>query len=95
MRGRLAGIVGALILLLGMTSAYLPFEALPVFWQDWVAPWVPELYMGNGLREVVFAGGSAWNAGTVCAGIYGLVGACVAATVIGTGGGCGKRAAAR
>ena len=78
LRGRLAAVVGLLILLLGMTSAYLPVEALPAFWQDWVVPWAPEYYMGNGLREVIFAGGSVWNAGTQCTGIYALVGVCVA-----------------
>lgn len=73
-RGRLAAAVGVTILLLGITSAYLPFEALPAFWQDWITPWAPEFFMGNGLREVVFAGGSIWNQGTVATGIYACIG---------------------
>lgn len=93
-RGRLAIVVGALILLLGMTSAYLPVESLPAFWRDWVVPWAPEYYLGNGLREVVFAGGAVWNAGTACTGVYALVGLCFAALGIGVAGRRGRRDAA-
>lgn len=85
-RGRVAVVVGVLILLLGMTSAYLPLEALPAFWADWVVPWAPEYYMGNGLREVVFAGEGIWNAGTVCTGIYALVGICIGLLAAGLAG---------
>ncbi len=84
-RGRVAAVVGALILVLGMTSAYLPVEAMPAFWQDWVVPWAPEYYMGNGLREVVFAGGSVFNSGAACVGICAAVGVCCAALGIGMG----------
>lgn len=84
-RGRIAVVAGVLILLLGMTSAYLPVEGLPVFWQNWVVPWVPEYYMGNGLREVIFAGGSLWNSGTIATGIYALIGLCVALIAVAVG----------
>lgn len=82
-RGRLAVSVGVLILLLGLTSGYLPIEAMPAFWANWIVPWAPEYYLGNGLREVMFAGGDVWNEGTTCAGIYALIGLCVAVLGIG------------
>lgn len=72
--GRVAIAMGVIIILLGMTSGYLPYEGLPMFWQDWVCPWAPQFYLGNGLREVIFAGEGIWNQGTIVAGIYALVG---------------------
>ena len=77
-RNRVAVAMGAIIILLGMTTGYLPFEALPGFWQDWVCPWAPQFYIGNGLREVVFAGESVWNQGTVACLVYAIVGAVLA-----------------
>lgn len=77
-RGRAAVAMGVIIILLGMTSGYLPFEALPGFWQDWVCLWVPQYYLGNGLREVVFAGESIWNQGTIVCGIYAIIGVVLA-----------------
>lgn len=91
-RGRLAVPVGVLIVLLGLTSGYLPVEAMPTFWVDWVVPWAPEYYLGNGLRDVVFAGGGIWNEGTACVGVYALVGLCAAAFGIGIAGRSGKEA---
>lgn len=73
-RGRAAIAMGGIIILLGMTTGYLPYEGLPALWQDWVCPWAPQYYLGNGLREVMFAEESIWNQGTAICGIYAIIG---------------------
>lgn len=57
-------ICGALGLGLGMTSGMFPYELLPRFWQDWVYGWVPQHYIGNGVRAVLYSGEGWWNAGS-------------------------------
>ncbi|OUO95419.1 hypothetical protein B5F41_06750 [Gordonibacter sp. An232A] len=60
--------LGALVILcvfaLGMTTGMMPHEALPAFWQDWVLPWAPQNYLGQGLRDILFMGAGAWNVGS-------------------------------
>ena len=68
----------------GMTCGVLPFEALPSFWQDWVYPWAPQHFIGEGVRAVMFRGAGAWNAGSGPLAVIGAVGvvlACVAGTL--------------
>ena len=67
-----------------MTCGVLPFEALPSFWQDWVYPWAPQHFIGEGVRAVMFRGAGAWNAGSGPLAVIGAVGvvlACVAGTL--------------
>lgn len=65
----------------GMACGVLPFEALPSFWQDWVYPWAPQHFIGEGVRAVMFRDAGAWNAGSGPLAVIGAVGvvlACVA-----------------
>lgn len=48
----------------GMMCGALPYEALPVFWQDWVYPWVPQRFIGEGVRAVLYLDAGPWNAGS-------------------------------
>ena len=57
-------ICGALGLGLGMTSGMFPHELLPGFWQDWVYGWVPQHYIGAGVRAILYGGDGWWNAGS-------------------------------
>ena len=45
----------------GMACGVLPYETLPAFWQDWVYPWAPQRFIGEGLRAVLYLGEGAWN----------------------------------
>lgn len=45
----------------GMMLGVLPYEALPVFWQEWAYPWAPQRFFGEGLRSILFMGQGAWN----------------------------------
>ena len=48
----------------------LPYEALPTFCQEWVYPWAPQRFFGEGLRSILFMGQGAWNGvSTVFAGM--------------------------
>lgn len=70
----------------GMMTGTLPFEALPAFWQDWVCPWAPQRFIGEGVRAVLFLEEGAWNAGSLPLLVIGAVGAvlaCIAALVPG------------
>ncbi|RSX51633.1 YhgE/Pip domain-containing protein [Bifidobacterium callimiconis] len=55
---------GLLGLGLGMTSGLLPYELLPEFWQNWVYGWVPQHFIGDGVRAVLYRGGGWWNVGS-------------------------------
>ncbi|TPF94384.1 YhgE/Pip domain-containing protein [Bifidobacterium sp. UTBIF-78] len=58
----LGAICGVLGLGLGMTSGLFPYELLPGFWRDWVYGWVPQRYIGDGVRAVLYSGDGWWNA---------------------------------
>lgn len=45
----------------GMACGVLPYETLPAFWQDWVYPWAPQRFIGEGLRAVLYLSEGAWN----------------------------------
>lgn len=70
--GVLCGVLG---LGLGMTSGLFPYELLPGFWRDWVYGWVPQRYIGDGVRAVLYSGDGWWNAASeplmvvVCVGL--------------------------
>jgi len=60
--------VGALLLILvifcGMMTAVLPPEALPGFWANWIYPWVPQHFVGQGIRDILFMGAGLMPRGT-------------------------------
>ena len=49
------------IVAFGMMTGVLPLQAMPAFWQDWVFPWVPQHYVGDGLRSILYLGTGFWN----------------------------------
>lgn len=49
------------IIAFGMMTGVLPVQALPAFWQDWVFPWAPQHYVGDGLRSILYLETSFWN----------------------------------
>ncbi|MDR3845818.1 MAG: DUF3533 domain-containing protein [Eggerthellaceae bacterium] len=49
------------IVAFGMMMGVLPLQALPSFWQDWVYPWAPQHYVGDGLRSILYLGTGFWN----------------------------------
>lgn len=46
----------------GMMTGILPLQALPAFWQDWVYPWAPQHYFGEGIRSILYLNEGWWNA---------------------------------
>lgn len=53
---------GVLGMGLGMTSGLFPRELLPGFRQDWVYGWVPQRFIGDGVRAVLYRGDGWRNA---------------------------------
>lgn len=45
----------------GNMTGVLPVEALPTFWQDWVWPWAPQRFIGEGIRNIMYMGAGWWN----------------------------------
>ena len=41
---------------IGMGTAMLSAEMMPVFWADWVFPWAPQAHLGQGVRTIVYCG---------------------------------------
>lgn len=76
--------LGALVMLcvfaLGMGTAILPPEMLPAFWADWVCPWAPQVAIGDGMRNIIYLGGGAFDVGVPRLLAWGCVG--LAALVI-------------
>lgn len=70
--------LGVLVMLcvfaLGMSTAVLPAPMLPAFWVDWVLPWVPQSYIGEGLRNIIYLDRGAFDAGTEALLAWGAVG---------------------
>lgn len=65
----------------GMACAMLPPEMLPTLWADWIYPWVPQRFIGDGVRSIAYMNGSAWNDQCPPLAITGAVGlglACIA-----------------
>lgn len=59
------GILSALCIIgFGMMTGVLPIQALPVFWQDWVFPWAPQRFVGEGIRAILYMNDGWWNAQT-------------------------------
>lgn len=77
--------LGAVVILVcfagGMACGNLPFELLPAFYQDWLFPWVPQHFIGDGVRQIFYTGATAANPaaiGLVWTGILGAAALCVA-----------------
>lgn len=45
----------------GNMCGVLPSEVLPAFWRDWIVGWVPQHYIGEGIRQVMYMGADAFN----------------------------------
>lgn len=76
--------LGVTVLLLmfacGMSSAMIAPEMLPDFWASWIYPWVPQHYIGDGIREILYMDGGAWNAGSPALMIMAAIGLLLAIT---------------
>lgn len=57
-------IIFVTLMLLGLVASSMPYEILPVFWQDYIYPWIPMRFMSDGIKEIFYMGGSIWNPGT-------------------------------
>ena len=57
--------IPAVILLLGIPVLALPYETMPSFWQYVVFPWVPQRFMIEGTRGILFMGQSVGNRSTL------------------------------
>lgn len=55
-------LVGIATFALGMGCAMIAYEMLPAFWQEWVYPWVPQHYLGDDVRALVYLGSEAISA---------------------------------
>lgn len=70
--------LGALVILLmmglGTATGVLPAEGLPTFWQDWVNPWAPQHFIGEGVRAIALRGAGIANAGTTPLLVAGAIG---------------------
>ena len=79
----IASPLGVIVLLLvfacGMSSAMLAQEMLPAFWSNWIYPWVPQRYIGDGMKEILYMGGNAWNTGSLAMVITAAAGIVLAA----------------
>ncbi len=71
------GALALLCVMAGTCCGLLPYEMLPEFWQDWIYPWAPQHYIGDGLRAIIYLGEGALNescvplALTACVGLVG------------------------
>lgn len=81
----LGAVVGIATMALGMGTAMLSAEMLPAFWADYVCPWVPQAFLGNGVRQVISFGtdplASGWPRLAIMAaiGLVALALACIVA----------------
>lgn len=80
----LGALVAVCVFSLGMVCGVMPLEMLPAFWQDWVFPWAPQRFIGEGVRAILYRGAGAWNAS--CPPLLALAGAgavlaCIAAAL--------------
>ena len=57
----LGALAGVTTFALGMSCAMLAPEMLPPFWQEWVYPWVPQHYLGDGIRGIIYLGAGSFD----------------------------------
>ena len=58
----------------GMSSTMLAPEMLPGWYRDWFYPWVPQHFMGDGARAIIYMGDSAANSSVAPLLIMGAIG---------------------
>jgi hypothetical protein len=58
----------------GLAAGNLPFEFLPRLYQDWFYPWVPQRFIGEGLRDIFYQDGGPFNSSAVGLAVVGLIG---------------------
>ena len=81
----LGALMGVLTLGLGMSTALFGPEMLPDFWANYIYPWAPQAYIGNGIRLILFFGQDPFSLGTThlvvmaAIGVVAIALACVAA----------------
>lgn len=68
------GILGLICVLSGTCCGILPPEMLPEFWQNWVYPWAPQHFFGDGLRSIIYLGEGALNDSVIPLAITACVG---------------------
>jgi len=66
--------IPAVVLVLGIPILALPYEALLSFWQYVVYPWVPQRFMVEGTRSILFLGQGAGNQSSLWLAVTALVG---------------------
>ena len=54
--GLLEVLAAAAVFLCGMMTGVLPAEMLPTFWADWIQPWAPQHFVGDGVRDILYRG---------------------------------------
>ncbi len=71
--------LGAVIILVcfagGMACGNLPYELLPTFYQDWLYPWVPQHFIGEGVRQIFYTGATVMNPAAASLAWFGVIGA--------------------
>ncbi|MDO4822333.1 MAG: hypothetical protein Q4A03_09950 [Rothia sp. (in: high G+C Gram-positive bacteria)] len=55
--------LSALTMLLGTTLS-IPRQFLPTFWSEWIYPWIPARFAGQGARDILYAGEAWLNSNT-------------------------------
>lgn len=68
------GLAALSIVPFGMALGVLPREGLTSFWQNFVYPWVPQRFLGEGLRSVLFMDSGMWATGLSALLAFGVVG---------------------
>jgi len=58
-------ILFVLLMFFGLPLLQLAPEMLPVFYKDWIYPWLPMRFMFDGVREILFFDGGVWNGATI------------------------------
>lgn len=67
-------ILFVLLMFLGLVASNLPYEVLPTFWQNYVYPWIPMRFMGDGIKEIFYLDGGIWNSGSQALAWFGVGG---------------------
>ncbi|MDY5153327.1 hypothetical protein SAMN05421878_11038 [Actinobaculum suis] len=52
--GRWGMAIPVCVHIISMTTVTFPAEFLPPLWRDWIYPWTPLQFFGNGVREVLY-----------------------------------------
>lgn len=62
----MAGIpIFVLLMFFGLPLLQLAPEMLPIFYKDWIYPWLPIRFMFDGIRDILFYNGTVWSSAVV------------------------------